>query len=341
MPSSITRVRGARDFRTDASDSDIPVDHPDFWGERLLTVDSKRRRHHARMHSALLLIAMAALLSYCGWIVAAWDGVLWSLAGGAMMFVLVRRVPPDLMLQAMGARPVTRWEAPMLYEILDALCRQARLYRIPHLCWVAERFPVAFTIGQGEVATIALSKGLASDMSAREVRGILAHEIVHIRNGDLALMQLAMVVGRLTRTVSQIAFLLVFFNLFLRTISIPSLPIVPLLVLALAPLAVGLMQLSLSRAREGEADLEAAELTGDPYGLAFALIKMRRREQMLLRGRFPGVAPLRVPSLFRDHPATEERIRALLAMPQPRDSESPDDGLMHPSYEWEGLRPWS
>jgi heat shock protein HtpX len=117
------------------------------------------------------------------------------------------------------------------------------------------------------------------------------------------------------------------------------LPVVPLLMLAVAPLGVGLMQLALSRAREGEADLEAAELTGDPHSLASALIKMRDRERMLLRGRFPSVAPLRVPALFRDHPATEERIRALLAMPQPRDSETPDDGLMHPSYEGEGLRP--
>jgi len=305
----------------------------------VLTGDSKRRRRRARRHSALLLIAMAALLSYCGWIVAAWDGILWSLACGAILFVLVRRIPPDLMLQAIGARPVARWEAPMLYEILEALCRRARLNRIPHLCWVAQRLPVAFTIGQGEVATIALSKGLASDMTAREIGGILAHEIVHIRNGDLALMQLAMVVGQLTRTVSQIAFLLVFFSLLLRTVSAPSLPVVPLLMLAVAPLGVGLMQLALSRAREGEADLEAAELTGDPHSLASALIKMRHRERMLLRGRFPSVAPLRVPSLLRDHPATEERIRALLAMPQPRDSETPDDGLMHPSYEGEGLRP--
>jgi heat shock protein HtpX len=278
------------------------IGRSDFSEETVLTGDSKRRRRHAaRLHSALLLIAMATLLSYCGWIVAAWDGVLWSL----------RRVPPDLMLQAIGAYPVTRWEAPMLYEILDALCRRARLNRIPHLCWVAERLPVAFTVEQGEVATIVLSKGLASDMTAREIRGILAHEIVHIRNGDLALMQLAMVVGQLTRTVSQIAFLIVFFSLLLRTVSAPSLPVVPLLVLAVAPLGVGLMQLALSRPREGEADLESAELTGDPHGLASALIKMRRRERMLLRGRFPSVAPLRVPSLFRDHPATEQRIRAL------------------------------
>ena len=306
----------------------------------MVTADSERRRRHTRHHSALLLIAMSALLSYCGWIVAEWDGILWSLVGGAMMLVLVRRVPPGLVLRAIGARPVTRWEAPVLYEIIDALCRRAGLDRAPHLCWVGERFPVAFTIGGGEATTIALSEELVRGMTAREMRGILAHEIVHVRNGDIALMQLAMVVGQLTRTVSQIAFLLVFFSLFLRTVSAPSFPIVPLLVLAFAPLGVGLLQLALSRTREGEADLEAAELAGDPHGLASALVKLRRQEQMLLRGRFPTAAPLRVPSLFRDHPATEERIQALLAMPQPRGAEAPDDDLMDHPYQSQALRPW-
>jgi heat shock protein HtpX len=123
----------------------------------------------------------------------------------------------------------------------------------------------------------------------------------------------------------------------MRTVSAPSFPIVPLLVLAVAPLGVGLLQLALSRTREGEADLEAAELTGDPHGLASALVKMRRQEQMLRRGRFP--ASVRVPSLLRDHPATEERIRALLAMSQPHDAEAPDDDLMHHSYQCQSLRP--
>ena len=229
----------------------------------MITADSERRRRHIRHHTALLLTAMAALLAYCGWIVAAWDGILWSLVGGAVMLILVRRVPPGLVLHAIGARPVARWEAPVPYEIIDALCRRAGIERIPHLCWVGERFPVAFTIGDGEATTIALSEGLIRGMTAREIRGILAHEIVHVRNGDLALMQLAMVVGQLTRTVSQLAFLLVFFSLFLRTVSAPSFPIVPLVVLAVAPLGVGLLQLALSRTREGEADLEAAELTGE------------------------------------------------------------------------------
>jgi heat shock protein HtpX len=119
---------------------------------------------------------------------------------------------------------------------------------------VGERFPVALTIGEGEATTIALSEALVRGMTAGEIRGILAHEIVHVRNSDISLMQLAMVVGQLTRMLSQIAFLLVFFSLFLHTVSAPSLPIAPLLVLAVAPIGVGLLQLALSRAREAEAD---------------------------------------------------------------------------------------
>jgi heat shock protein HtpX len=140
-----------------------------------------------------------------------------------------------------------------------------------------------------------------------------------VRNGDLALMQLAMVVGRLTRVLSQIAFMLVFLGLMLRAFAALAFPIVPLLVLAVAPLGVNLLQLALSRAREAEADLEAAELTGDPYGLACALVKMRNQERILLRRWAPNIVPLRIPSVLRDHPATDERIRRLMAMLPPSD----------------------
>jgi len=138
---------------------------------------------------------------------------------------------------------------------------------------------------------------------------------------------------------SQIGLLLVFLSLFLRVTAVQTLPIAPLIILIVAPIAVSMLQLALSRAREGEADLEAAELTGDPHALASALVKMRRHEQMPLRGRFPTVAPLRIPSLFRDHPATEERIRALLAMPQPPGIAPEDDALQF-APEYEARRPW-
>lgn len=303
-----------------------------------MSAEGEHRRRHSRIHSALLLAAMAALLSYCGWIVAEWDGIVWSLFAGAATLVLVRRMPPGLVLRAIGARAMSRSDAPALYDLLDALCQRAGLERVPLLCWVGERTPVAFTVGQGEATTIVLSAALVRGMTLREMQGILAHEIVHVRNGDIALMQLAMVAGRLTRLLSQIGLLLVFFSLFLRVVSVRTIPIAPLMLLIIAPIAVSLLQLALSRAREGEADLEAAELTGDPHALASALVKIRRHQQMLLRGRFPTVAPLRVPSLLRDHPATEERIRALLAMPQPPGIDAADDYTVQfaPNYEARG-----
>jgi heat shock protein HtpX len=324
-------------FDAAAIDSDRCFDR---WSWAVVTANSERRRRHTWQHSAVLLIAMAGLLSYCGWVVAGWDGILWGQMAGGVTLFMIRRLPTDLVLQAIGARPLARWEAPMLYEILDTLCRRAGVDRTPRLCWVGERFPVAFTIGQGEATTIALSEGLVREMTAREIRGILAHEIVHVRNGDIALMQLALVAGQLTRMVSQIAFLLVFFRLFLHAVSEASFPIVPLFVLAVAPLGVGLLQLALSWTREGEADLEAAELTGDPHGLASALVKMRRREQMLLRRRFPTAVRIRVPSLLRDHPATEERIRALLAMPQAREVDPAGEDLLEFHDGTQAAQPW-
>lgn len=288
-------------------------------------VIAQERRRRSLRHSFLLLAAMGAVLAFCGWIIAGWEGVGWSLFAAALTLYLARQLPPAIVLRAVAARPVAPAQAPALYRILDDLCRRAGIETSPRISWVGNGFPAAFTLGDGGAATIVLSEGLVREMSVREIRGILAHELVHVRNGDLALMRLAMVVGRVTRLLAQVAFMLVFFDLFLRAVSAPGIPFVPLVLLALAPSAVGLLQLALSREREGEADLEAAELTGDPYGLASALLKIRRRERMLLRGRFPGARVLRVPALLRDHPATEQRIRRLLALPRPGDDSDDDD----------------
>jgi heat shock protein HtpX len=283
--------------------------------------ESARRRRRSQRHAALMLMAMAALIGYCGWIVAGVDGVVLSVFLGGLTLLLIRQMPLEIVLRAIGARLIAPRKAPVLYAILDRLCRHAGLGGVPALYVTGTRFPAAFTIGAGETAAIVLSQGLLADMMAREIRGVLAHEVVHIRNGDIALMQLATVAGQLARLLAQLAFLLLFMGVFLHVAAVPSYPLAPLLLLIAAPLGIGLLQRALSREREGEADLEAAELTGDPASLAMALVKMRRREQLLLEARFPGARLLRVPALLRDHPATEERIRRLRAMPQGPDAE--------------------
>jgi heat shock protein HtpX len=301
-------------------------------------IESTRRRRRSRGHTAMLLMAMAALLAYCGWVIGDWQGVLWTLVASGAMLVALRRMPVGIFLRALDAQALTRWQAPTFYRILDELSRIAGV-RPPCLCQVFGPTPVAFTVGSGDAATIVLSASLLETMSARELRGILAHEIVHLRNGDLALMQLAMAIGRLTRLLSQIAFLLVFLGLMLRVVLASAFPILPLLVLAVAPLGVNLLQLALSREREAEADLEAAELTDDPYGLASALIMMRTQERKVLRRWNPNMTLLRMPSLLRSHPATEDRIRRLLAMLPPADR---GFGEQEPEEFWKrrNVGPW-
>jgi heat shock protein HtpX len=300
---------------------------------------SARRRRRSRLHSVLLLAGMAALLAYCGWIVADWPGVLWSLVASAAMLLVLRRLPPRLVLQTLRAEPVSRLQAPGLYRILDNLCQTAEVRPPPLLFRIFGPVPVAFTLGGQDAATIVLSQSVIEAMDAREIRGILAHEIIHLRNGDLPLMQLAVVVGRLTRVLSQLAFMLLFLGLVVRAVWAGAFPLAPLVPLAVAPLGVNLLQLALSRTREAEADLEAAELTGDPLGLARALAKMRAQEQAILRSRYPGMVLLPVPLLFRDHPATGERIKRLLAMPPSAESgligESPGDFRRR-----RGIGPW-
>jgi heat shock protein HtpX len=138
-----------------------------------------------------------------------------------------------------------------------------------------------------------LTDGMIRTLSLRELSGVLAHEISHIRNGDLWLMGLADTVSRLTRMMSLFG---------------------QILLLVLAPTIGALLQLALSRTREYDADLGGALLTGDPMALAGALRKLERYgrglwESLLMPGRRnPN------PSLLRTHPPTEERIRRLAAL---------------------------
>jgi heat shock protein HtpX len=126
-------------------------------------------------------------------------------------------------------------------------------------------------------------------------------------------MQLADSISRLTSMMSYAGVLLVILALPMVLLGAPF-PLLPALLLVLAPLFASLLQLALSRARELDADLDAAGLTGDPQGLASALRRIERYqgrlwEQLVLPGRrIPD------PSILRTHPTTEERVSRLLAL---------------------------
>ncbi|HVC50637.1 MAG TPA: M48 family metalloprotease [Stellaceae bacterium] len=276
--------------------------------------EERRRRRRNWVHSAFLLLAICALLAYCGWIVAGRVGLTWSLVAGVLCLVVVRQMPADALLNAIRAAPLSPRDVVKLGAPFAVLCRRAGLDPVPRLYHLAHELPLAFSLGEGEHAAVVVADSLIERLSARELCGILAHEIIHLRNGDIVLMQLGMVLGFLTGAISRVGFLLIFLDLLMQAFSLAEFPLLSLAVLAVAPIVVGLLRLALSRIREAEADLEAAELTGDPLGLAAALDKLRVWQQQRMTRLSPMMRPLQLPKLLSDHPPTEERIRRLRAM---------------------------
>jgi heat shock protein HtpX len=174
----------------------------------------------------------------------------------------------------------------------------------------------AFAAGTSKKAAIAVTEGLLRRLSLRELTGVLGHEISHIANHDLTVMNLADVMTRFTQVLSYLALFLAIFNLPALLLGDSDVSFSALLLLYLAPTIGSLLQLSLNRAREFDADLAGASLTGDPAGLASALKRIERLqgtfwEDMMLP--VPG-RRIPVPSVLRTHPPTEERIERLSAL---------------------------
>ncbi|QQP91650.1 M48 family metalloprotease [Skermanella sp. TT6] len=273
---------------------------------------SHRHRSANRLHTVLLLAGMIGLLVACGWIVAGPEGGLWALVLGGVSLAFAPRLSPQMVLGMYGAVPVRAWDMPKVTAILNELAERAGLPRTPQLYWIPSPTLNAFAMGTRGDAVIAVTDGLVRSLSARELAGVLGHEITHIANGDLWLMGLADTVSRLTRMMSLFGQILLLFNLPLLIAGAVTIPWGLILLLVLAPTIGALLQLALSRTREYDADLGGALLTGDPLALAGALRKLEQygrglwESLMLPNRRNPS------PSLLRTHPPTEERIRRLV-----------------------------
>ncbi|ROR34157.1 zinc metalloprotease HtpX [Inmirania thermothiophila] len=280
-------------------------------------LDPQRLRLHRLrnlVHSALLLGGMALLAAALGWVLGGREGVVWTALSVLAVLLLGGQVSPLLVLRLYGARPLSPAEAPALYRILEILAARAGLPAVPTLHWVPSPVMNAFAVGRPEQAAVAVTDGLLARLTLREVAGVLAHEVSHIRHNDLWIMGLADVVSRLTSSLSFLGQLLVLLNLPVWLLTGGGLPWAALLLLVLAPTVSALLQLALSRTREYEADLGAVRLTGDPQGLASALAKLERYQRGWMERLFLPGRGLPDPSLLRTHPPTEERIRRILSV---------------------------
>src|SRR5580693_7859279 len=164
----------------------------------------------------------------------------------------------------------------------------------------------------------------------RELTGVLAHEITHIAKHDVELMQLAGIVGQMTRVIAQVAIIIAIAT-WLLDIFGPGEGVdwLSLGVLVAAPTVANLILGALSRQREYQADLEAVELTGDPAGLARAieLIEMAQKSSA-----FPGAVRIRLPRLLSSHPDPKDRIRRLRQSAAEEGPPGPDERIAIPDY---------
>ena len=230
-----------------------------------------------------------------------------------------------IVLRMHGAKEVTPAEAPDLYAMVEELSQRAQIPR-PRIYVIPEDQPNAFATGRNPArGVVAVTEGIVRLLDRRELRGVLAHELAHIKNRDILVSSIAAAAASMITYVAQA---LTFGNLFgsanQEEESESGSPAGGLLAIVVAPVAATLIQLGISRAREYLADATGAQISGDPEALASALVKLERASELVPSQAPPATASLFIVNpfgpvqamsrWFSTHPRTAERVEHLLEM---------------------------
>ena len=281
----------------------------------------------------LLIGGLLLLMLFCGWVYAGTSGAVITTILGAIALMLVRKVSPQFFLLMSGARSIDPEDMPALFDIVASLCRRAGIAQVPSLYFLPSGVPTAFATGVGDQSVIVVSSGLLRLLMTRELTGVLAHEITHIAKHDVELMQLAGIVGQMTRVIAQVTIIIAAATWLLDIFgSGEGVDGLALGVLVAAPIAANLILGALSRLREYQADLEAVALTGDPAGLARALELIGMAQARIAPRAFPGAVRIRPPRLLSSHPHPTDRIRRLRQSVAEEGPPGPDERIAIPDY---------
>ena len=266
----------------------------------------------------LLLAGMAVTFAAVGWLVLGEVGLLSVLIAGLVVAVLRPRVPVGWVLWMYRAQPLPRWSAPQLHWLVDVLAERAGLHRRPALYYVASPVANAFVAGRQGEAALAVTDGLLRLLNGRELAGVLAHEVSHLRNGDTAIMGLSDIIARFAQWMAWVGLWSVLLTVPLAISRGAAQPVLLSVFLLVVPSVVSLLQLAVSRSREYDADLDAVLLTGDPEGLARALIVLDVSEGRIWERIMVGRSSAPDPVLLQTHPRVDQRVRRLRALPTGR-----------------------
>lgn len=274
------------------------------------------------MKTAVLMAAITALFMAIGSMLGGRAGMMLALVVAVGMNFFSYWFSDKMVLKMYNAREVDETSAPRFYGMVRELAQRAQL-PMPKVYLIDEAAPNAFATGRNpEHAAVAATTGILNVLSERELRGVMAHELAHVKHRDILISTIS---ATMAGAISMLANFAAFFG-GRDSEGRPANPIAGIAVALLAPLAAGLIQMAISRAREFEADRGGAEISGDPAALASALDKIHRYAQGLplhAAEAHPETAQMMIMNplsggglrgLFSTHPSTEERVARLMAM---------------------------
>jgi heat shock protein HtpX len=229
-----------------------------------------------------------------------------------------------LVLRMYGAQEISESDAPELFRIVRELALRGSM-PMPRVYVIPEETPNALATGRNpQNAAVAVTQGIVRLLSCEELRGVIAHELGHVRNRDTLIMTVA---GTIAGALSHLATMAMWSSMLGGRSDEDEdggSPLGGLLGIILAPIAAGLIQMAISRSREFMADEEGARLSGNPLALASALRKIESlSRQIPIHSGSPATAHLFIinpfsgsgmMSLFSTHPSTEARIQKLEEM---------------------------
>ncbi|TAK92344.1 MAG: zinc metalloprotease HtpX [Burkholderiaceae bacterium] len=274
------------------------------------------------MKTAVLMASITALFGMIGAMIGGQKGMMLALMFALVMNFFSYWFSDKMVLRMYNAREVDASSAPQFYAMVRELAQRAQL-PTPRVYLIDEDAPNAFATGRNpEHAAVAATTGILRVLTEREMRGVMAHELAHVKHRDILISTIS---ATMAGAISALANFALFFG-GRDEEGRPSNPIASIALALLAPLAASLIQIAISRAREFEADREGAAICGDPQALASALDKIHKYAQgipLTPAEAHPETAQMMIMNplsggglsgLFSTHPPTEERIARLLAM---------------------------
>ncbi len=278
---------------------------------------TKRSTFGAGLRTTILLATLSGLLVAIGFLIGGSSTALLFLFIAVAMNMGSYFFSDKLALKMSRAQPISESEAPRLYQIVRDLCTRADL-PMPRLYMIPVDQPNAFATGRNpKHSAVAVTRGITQLLSEDELRGVLGHELTHVKHRDILITSVAASIGA---AITYLGYMLLWFG---DDNNSPLGAAGALAMVLLAPLAASIIQLAISRQREYAADAGGAEMTGNPESLASALLRLEEGAKQMPMQVNQAAEPLFIVKpfsgggfarLFSTHPPIEDRVRRLRQM---------------------------